>query len=637
MKRIEVPQDLAGVKEEDLQALSVAIEEAAAEIGADASRSDDTLTEIERLAAEYERVSEELALREEAAAERAARVDAARGRIGGMVSDDGPTEEMVDEEVLPEPIAAAVETPTTMAVEGETPVVLVAESTEELSNDDEEEAEEAEAEEVADEGAADEAEPEETEAAPEAADEVTASTETAEELAVDNETSPNVPMVPAEVLSGLSDRRPAAAAPVESSIGERRSVALRSTGTAQGIAEGEVLDAKKLALAISAKHHQLSKLGAGAIVEPIVVATAVTEFPREQMLTSGAEENFTVLANLTKQAESLVASGGNCAPLSPSYEFFRMAEPQSPVEDCLPVVGAPRGGIRFIQSPDFRDASGGVRVTTEAEDAAGYTNQTPPGTTAPKPCVSVTCPDVVDCQVSAVSQCVTFGNLNYRTFPEQIQSFLEDLAVIFAETKEVYYLDAIAANSTVVNITPPYGATRGTVFSILLAAHAYRKRNHMALDAMLDIVVPDTIIPFLKADMVNDHALGLGFLNATADDVAQIFRSWNLNPCFYYDSTTAQGAAANLEQPQLAGGLNPWPTTYVMYLFAPGTFVRLDGGTLDVGLVRDSFLNSVNDLQLFSEQWVQVCKVGIESIALNVTLCSDGGGPEPHPLLVCAS
>jgi hypothetical protein len=70
-------------------------------------------------------------------------------------------------------------------------------------------------------------------------------------------------------------------------------------------------------------------------------------------------------------------------------------------------------------------------------------------------------------------------------------------------------------------------------------------------------------------------------------------------------------------------------------MFAPGTYVRLDGGTLDVGIVRDSILNGTNDLQIFSEQWVQVCQVGLESLRLEITLCPDGTGPEPVTPLVC--
>jgi hypothetical protein len=218
-------------------------------------------------------------------------------------------------------------------------------------------------------------------------------------------------------------------------------------------------------------------------------------------------------------------------------------------------------------------------------------------------------------------------------FPEQVEAFLADLGVIFTETKEVFYLDAIDAASTAVTSTPAYGATRGIVQDMAAAAAGYRRRNHMAPDAVLQLMLPSWVAEFVKVDMVNDHSLGLGFLCASLDEVACAFTSLNLDVCWYYDSATGAGQAFN--DPQGAGPLNPFPSTVVSYLFAPGTFVRLDGGTLDVGLIRDSALNGTNDLQIFSEQWVQVCKVGLESIRLESTLCPDGTAPEPVPPLIC--
>jgi hypothetical protein len=43
-------------------------------------------------------------------------------------------------------------------------------------------------------------------------------------------------------------------------------------------------------------------------------------------------------------------------------------------------------------------------------------------------------------------------------------------------------------------------------------------------------------------------------------------------------------------------GLPPDPGTHW-----PGTFLYLDGGTLDLGLVRDSQLENVSDYQIFGE------------------------------------
>jgi hypothetical protein len=40
---------------------------------------------------------------------------------------------------------------------------------------------------------------------------------------------------------------------------------------------------------------------------------------------------------------------------------------------------------------------------------------------------------------------------------------------------------------------------------------------------------------------------------------------------------------------------------------------------------------------MFSEEWVQVCKVGIESVRLDIDLCPSGVGPDPVTGLACDS
>lgn len=593
--RIIIPEELSELSDEELSQLQADISTVAAELASDAMISDEALAEVERMAAENERIAQELGDRQIAANERAERAQNALTRIGSPAVEGD--EEVLDEattEVAGELVAASVEDEVTLAttITGEADTVGVPSAA---------------GAEVATMAA--EAPPTEI-----------------QEAAVADEITPEP--TPDALVASLNGVRPSAADAPEGGT-DRRMVPMRSTGALALMDKGAPVGNHELATLIAEKHHQMTKLG-GAAHEPVVLATAVTAWEPDQMLVSGHEQNFGVLAGLAKKATALVASGGNCAPLAPSYEIFRVAEPMSPVENALPVVGAPRGGIRYISPPDFRDAAGGVRVTTEAEDAAGY----PP--TAVKPCIAVECPDVLDAQVDAVSQCVTFGNLNYRVFPEQVEAFLEDLAVMFAETKEIHYLDAINAGSTSVNTTPPYSATRGTNFALAQAAHAYRKRNHMPTDAPLDLLAPDTLLPYLRVDMVNDLHLGLSFLGATDEQVrAELFAAHNLNVTFYYDSATGANQAFN--GAQSAGGLNLWPTTYRLYMFSPGTWVRLDLGTLDVGIVRDSTLNSTNDLQIFSEQWIQAVKVGIESLRLNLTLCADGTGPEPTSAYACGS
>lgn len=85
-----------------------------------------------------------------------------------------------------------------------------------------------------------------------------------------------------------------------------------------------------------------------------------------------------------------------------------------------------------------------------------------------------------------------------------------------------------------------------------------------------------------------------------------------------------KGAAALALAPKLLGNLPaaaaPAPAAFVP--FAEGTFLHLDGGTLELGLVRDSVLNARNDYTIFAETFMDA-----ERVALVTT--GDPGSSQP--------
>ena len=48
------------------------------------------------------------------------------------------------------------------------------------------------------------------------------------------------------------------------------------------------------------------------------------------------------------------------------------------------------------------------------------------------------------------------------------------------------------------------------------------------------------------------------------------------------------------------------PAEVAWTLYPQGTFLAMDGGTLDLGIIRDSVLNSTNDFQIFAETFENV-------------------------------
>jgi hypothetical protein len=76
----------------------------------------------------------------------------------------------------------------------------------------------------------------------------------------------------------------------------------------------------------------------------------------------------------------------------------------------------------------------------------------------------------------------------------------------------------------------------------------------------------------------------------------------------------SQGTAALLE----------FPDSFVWYLFAEGSFLFLDGGTLDLGIIRDSTLVGTNDYKMFVETFENVAFVGIEALKITSTITVAG-------------
>jgi hypothetical protein len=432
----------------------------------------------------------------------------------------------------------------------------------------------------------------------------------------------NAPLVTAVAASGskrgagaaLTARRPAGAAPRKTARGDF----MTATSHALAMPEGRPFeDALAVATAITKKRHSFTLVGAG-VRDYVPIAQGIK--PIEHAVGGDAVENFGTLRNLQVETPALVASGATCAPFAPSYEFFRLAEAQNPMESSIPVVQAPRGGIRYIVPPSVTLAAGAIDISHQNRNYAANAD-------GPKACITVTCPDVGEEEVVAVSRCVTFDNLKYKVFPEQVASFLEDVAVQFTTTKEVFYLDYINSHSTPVTADFGYGASKSLLADWTVATIGYRKRFGMARGSQVIVAAPDWALDEIKLDMALQFNDGNDFWGITDAQVEAFLRARGISPIWYNDNPTGVTPNQKFAGAQAAGALNRLPTKVVSYVYAPGTFVRLDGGTLDVGLVRDSVLNRTNDLQLFMEEWIGMAKLGFESIRLTSTACANGASP----------
>jgi len=370
--------------------------------------------------------------------------------------------------------------------------------------------------------------------------------------------------------------------------------------------------------------------------EMLSIATGTKTFVDDApMLGLDPNQNLTALREIQ---QALVASGEFCTPQTQLYDFFRLAVPIRDVEDALPTAQAPRGGIRYIQANCTIGCPDGIGSYTYGPDTPGGPDSE--NEDFEKPCCRVTCPEIAESLVEAVTQCTVFDNLQYRTFPELIEDFMADVAIQFTLKKQRFYLDQIDAASTATTGIGSYGAVRSLFYDWMIAAVAYRKRQHMARNAPLQIFAPDWTLDVIKADLFNDGDEGLNYLNVPDSLVTQGLASRNLDVTWYYDDPTSFLGQNPLTEAQAGAKapLNDFPAEVVAFMFAPGTFVKLDGGTLDLGLVRDHTLNKSNDFAMFMEEWLGFAMLGCESVRIDSLVCPSGSrAPYASALRSCAA
>lgn len=463
-------------------------------------------------------------------------------------------------------------------------------------------------------------EPSEPEAAPavevtaEAAAEVPAEPVATEPVAVEAE-----PVLAAGELPAKRKAKPPLPVPTQEQQplpAEPVGAAIVASAGLPGVPEGSHLDRIGLAKAIIKKREQGVGTRQGVEEKALVASIHYGDlFPDERILTGDPSDQEKI--DNVVSSEALTASGGLCAPVTPYYDLMNVSTTSRPVRDALAGFIASRGGLRFAQVPVLTDVetsgdNGAVGIRTAAQDAAG-------GTTAEKSCQIVACPEFEEALLSMIYHCVQFGNLNSRAWPEQVAQFNELVMAAHARVAETALLDGIASYSTAVTSAKVYGATSSLLYTILRAAAGMRSRHRMDPNARLRVLMPAWAADLLVADLVNSQFIRFEY---SISGVEQLLESLaRVSISFYLDSPTGEGQIFGA---QGTGAILDFPDTVVWYIYPEGSFLFLDGGTLELGIVRDSTLNNTNDYRIFGESFEQVAFVGPESLEVESTVCPTG-------------
>lgn len=389
----------------------------------------------------------------------------------------------------------------------------------------------------------------------------------------------------------------------------------------RGIEPGMPLDRDAMARALIETHRVTSARGPG-VEERVVVASAHYEYPEERRLGDNAAENTERIESVTGE-QALVASGGLCAPLTPLYDLPILSVADRPVRGALAGFQATRGGISVPTPLSLADVAEGVGVVTAADDELG-------GTFATKNCVVIDCDPYTDAVIEAIYACIQHGNFGARTWPERVANLADLLAAQHAKVAEIELLDGLSDLSTAVTEAAVYGATSSLLQAILVASAAMRSRHRMRPETRLRAILPAWTIDLLVADMV--HTPYDRFERSREGVTALLSTIGGVQASFYLDGPTGAGQIFGAQN---AGALLEFPDTVVWYLFPEGTFLFLDGGELDLGIVRDSVLNSTNDFQIFMETFEGIAKVGIESLEITSTVCPSGAYAPAGTLITC--
>lgn len=430
-------------------------------------------------------------------------------------------------------------------------------------------------------------------------------------------------------IGNVAPRVPKPIAPIPATVEQIAAsadkIALRLVdGIGGQFARGQEADLDTLVQALPSKYAQFGGKPSGYEQHTVASASWIDRYPAEQRLGRDAGTNDAVIQAAVGNLSTIGAADGAltaaiCAPPEPVYDIPTLGTEERPVKDFLPSFGATRGGIVYRRGLSLTGAG------TIGANSSGVTANWIDGD-ANKFVLAVACPSTVTTSVEAFVARAEVSNMQGQFDPESVAAALRLQMVLWARGAETSLLDTIDANSS------PIGADNSTVigfgrlllqrFNIL--ATTLRSRQRMAKDATLDLMLPSWVINAYQDDISwESPGDGLETQEQAAADLERRLAARNIRVGWFLDQQLMQTQEASV--PALAG----YPQQVTGYMFEPGAHLFLDGGELNLGIVRDSTLNNTNEYQTFMETFEAVAYRGVESWSLEINVCPSGSTSAP--------
>lgn len=401
-------------------------------------------------------------------------------------------------------------------------------------------------------------------------------------------------------------------------------------------AGSEITSYEEFGKAFAARVNTLLRLNGGD-GEQVVIASIKSDAPEDRTLSDTDPfklmEKIEAVTSLDALVQSnpgtaIVASGGCCAPLVTKYDLWDDGGTTArPVRDSLAGFRADRGGIRFYPGPHLADIQGALGFWTCADDTAADVSNTATW----KVCADIDCPAEQTAELQAITMCIKFGVLQTRIFPEVAAANTKLSTVAQARLADAALLAQIKAGSYgITDSGTSWGAMRDLMNALGRASMYYRDRYRLGTAAPLRAILPAWILEALRADLLDQPDWGRdrpSHYSPSEDEIRAFFANRNINVTFALDSSAPATNGGGFFATASGNALPAWPTSLEWALFPEGAWLYLDGGSLDLGVIRDSTLVRVNDYMTFAESFEAAALIGGESLWFTSTIDVSGKYP----------
>lgn len=355
-------------------------------------------------------------------------------------------------------------------------------------------------------------------------------------------------------------------------------------------------------------------------------------YPAERTLGDDSAANQARIAAATDE-QAIVAAGGLCLPPEVRYDINVLGVTDRPVRAALNTFRTERGILQYRAPFDALAMTSGLGVWTQANDQAVVVPPPDPDTNVYKSCYVVSCPGVLEASIYSTYMCLEFPNMTARFDTEWVRATTQAAQIAWSRYTENNLLSRLFSASKILKgMGPAVSAVADLLATYDRVIAYYRNRHRLNSRVTLRTIMPQWVINLLQTDLARRFTMASpGELFGIAQaELERWFSTRGVNVTWHLDGlagATVSGVTVDQQfyDDTTAGQVIPqYPDNVDSLLFVEGDWLLLDGGTLDLGLVRDSELNKRNRYQTFIETFEGVAFTGKESLRIVLPLRPDG-------------